>query len=242
MGQVRDLDQLTQEIRLASNGDDRLKWQVGALYFDCARYDRLLPARLFPQAGDDRLQPQQLGAPEQPQHLVGGVRPGQLQADRRPDDHRRPARHLRRQEDPAGEDGRHRRRRPSPMPAVAMCACRTTQVSWDLSAQLRGQSRPERLRPRGQGLPRPDHPGPLGGVQQRLHHRQFGNDPVVGSRLQEYAAGQHPAPERLGLHLRGQGHPAERQRLQRQRRAVQRRQGQGLRPGSRGRVAPRSPT
>jgi iron complex outermembrane receptor protein len=34
MGQVRDLDQLTQEIRLASNGDDRLKWQVGALYFD----------------------------------------------------------------------------------------------------------------------------------------------------------------------------------------------------------------
>uniref|UniRef100_B0T2I0 TonB-dependent receptor n=1 Tax=Caulobacter sp. (strain K31) TaxID=366602 RepID=B0T2I0_CAUSK len=34
MGRVRDLDQLTQEIRLASNGDDRLKWQVGALYFD----------------------------------------------------------------------------------------------------------------------------------------------------------------------------------------------------------------
>ncbi|MDG2529093.1 TonB-dependent receptor [Caulobacter endophyticus] len=34
MGQVRDLDQLTQEIRLASNGEDRLKWQVGALYFD----------------------------------------------------------------------------------------------------------------------------------------------------------------------------------------------------------------
>jgi iron complex outermembrane receptor protein len=34
MGQVRDLDQLTQELRLASNGDDRLKWQVGALYFD----------------------------------------------------------------------------------------------------------------------------------------------------------------------------------------------------------------
>ncbi|PVM87370.1 TonB-dependent receptor [Caulobacter endophyticus] len=34
MGQIRDLDQLTQEIRLASNGEDRLKWQVGALYFD----------------------------------------------------------------------------------------------------------------------------------------------------------------------------------------------------------------
>jgi iron complex outermembrane receptor protein len=34
MGQLRGLDQLTQELRLASNGDDRLKWQVGALYFD----------------------------------------------------------------------------------------------------------------------------------------------------------------------------------------------------------------
>jgi iron complex outermembrane receptor protein len=34
MGQVRDLDQLTQEIRLASNGEGRLKWQVGGLYFD----------------------------------------------------------------------------------------------------------------------------------------------------------------------------------------------------------------
>ncbi|MBW8859273.1 MAG: TonB-dependent receptor [Caulobacter sp.] len=34
MGQVRDLDQLTQEIRLASNGEDKLKWQVGGLYFD----------------------------------------------------------------------------------------------------------------------------------------------------------------------------------------------------------------
>ncbi|MDV3468248.1 TonB-dependent receptor [Stenotrophomonas sp. C3(2023)] len=34
MGQVRDLDQWTQEVRLASTGDDRLKWQVGAFYFD----------------------------------------------------------------------------------------------------------------------------------------------------------------------------------------------------------------
>jgi len=33
-GQVRDLDQLTQEIRLASNGEGKLKWQVGGLYFD----------------------------------------------------------------------------------------------------------------------------------------------------------------------------------------------------------------
>jgi iron complex outermembrane receptor protein len=34
MGRIGNLDQLTQEIRLASNGDTRLKWQVGGLYFD----------------------------------------------------------------------------------------------------------------------------------------------------------------------------------------------------------------
>jgi iron complex outermembrane receptor protein len=33
-GRVHDLDQLTQEIRLASNGEGKLKWQVGGLYFD----------------------------------------------------------------------------------------------------------------------------------------------------------------------------------------------------------------
>lgn len=34
MGQVRDLDQWTQEVRLASVGEERLSWQVGAFYFD----------------------------------------------------------------------------------------------------------------------------------------------------------------------------------------------------------------
>jgi len=34
MGQVRDLDQWTQEVRLASMGDDRLSWQAGLFYFD----------------------------------------------------------------------------------------------------------------------------------------------------------------------------------------------------------------
>ncbi|MAX00961.1 MAG: TonB-dependent receptor [Sphingomonas sp.] len=34
MGQIRDLDQWTQELRLASNGEGALKWQVGAFYFD----------------------------------------------------------------------------------------------------------------------------------------------------------------------------------------------------------------
>ncbi|MFA0924863.1 TonB-dependent receptor [Xanthomonas fragariae] len=34
MGQIRDLDQYTQELRLTSEGDDALQWQVGAFYFD----------------------------------------------------------------------------------------------------------------------------------------------------------------------------------------------------------------
>ena len=33
-GNLRDLDQWTQEVRLASNSDGALKWQVGGLYFD----------------------------------------------------------------------------------------------------------------------------------------------------------------------------------------------------------------
>jgi iron complex outermembrane recepter protein len=34
MGQVAGLDQITQELRLSSRDDARLKWQVGGLYFD----------------------------------------------------------------------------------------------------------------------------------------------------------------------------------------------------------------
>lgn len=34
MGQVRDLDQWTQEFRLASQGDSALRWQAGAYYFN----------------------------------------------------------------------------------------------------------------------------------------------------------------------------------------------------------------
>ncbi|MFA6113969.1 MAG: TonB-dependent receptor [Sphingomonas sp.] len=33
-GNVRSLDQLTQEVRLASDGDNPFKWQVGGMYFD----------------------------------------------------------------------------------------------------------------------------------------------------------------------------------------------------------------
>ena len=33
-GRLRSLDQLTQEIRLSSNGPSRFKWQVGAMWFD----------------------------------------------------------------------------------------------------------------------------------------------------------------------------------------------------------------
>lgn len=34
MGRIRDLDQWTQEVRLASNGDGAFKWQFGGFYFD----------------------------------------------------------------------------------------------------------------------------------------------------------------------------------------------------------------
>ncbi|WP_242512430.1 TonB-dependent receptor [Pseudolysobacter antarcticus] len=34
MGQIRDLDQITQEFRLASTGNDPLQWQTGAYFFD----------------------------------------------------------------------------------------------------------------------------------------------------------------------------------------------------------------
>lgn len=33
-GNIRDLDQWTQEVRLSSNGDGPFKWQVGGMYFD----------------------------------------------------------------------------------------------------------------------------------------------------------------------------------------------------------------
>lgn len=33
-GNVRDLDQLSQELRLSSNGDTRFKWQIGGMWFD----------------------------------------------------------------------------------------------------------------------------------------------------------------------------------------------------------------
>jgi iron complex outermembrane recepter protein len=34
MGRLKDLDQWSQEVRLASNGDGPFKWQVGGMYFD----------------------------------------------------------------------------------------------------------------------------------------------------------------------------------------------------------------
>ncbi|PMV38352.1 hypothetical protein, partial [Pseudomonas sp. FW305-3-2-15-C-LB1] len=33
-GRVGDLDQLSQELRLASNGTGRFKWQIGGIYFE----------------------------------------------------------------------------------------------------------------------------------------------------------------------------------------------------------------
>jgi len=49
-GNLRDLDQLTQEIRLASNGDGPLKWQVGGYYFDARDYTNFYQRAFFIKA------------------------------------------------------------------------------------------------------------------------------------------------------------------------------------------------
>jgi iron complex outermembrane receptor protein len=46
-GVLRDLDQLTQEIRLASNGEGKLKWQVGGFYFDARDYTDFIQRGVF---------------------------------------------------------------------------------------------------------------------------------------------------------------------------------------------------
>jgi iron complex outermembrane receptor protein len=46
-GVLRDLDQLTQEIRLSSNGEGKLKWQVGGFYFDARDYTDFIQRGVF---------------------------------------------------------------------------------------------------------------------------------------------------------------------------------------------------
>jgi hypothetical protein len=86
-----------------------------------------------------------------------------------------------------------------------------TKESWDVSALYKLGDNASVYARVAQGLPGPDHPGPLGGVQFGLHHCGFGDDPVVGSRREGCAARQsRPLRlERLLLHRRR--HPAERQ-------------------------------
>ncbi|WP_421736855.1 TonB-dependent receptor [Caulobacter sp.] len=50
MGKLRDLDQLTQEIRLASDGEGPLKWQVGGFYFDSRDYTDFYQRAYFTKA------------------------------------------------------------------------------------------------------------------------------------------------------------------------------------------------
>ncbi len=46
-GNIRDLDQWTQEVRLASNGDSAFKWQVGGFYFDSRDITEFYQRRYF---------------------------------------------------------------------------------------------------------------------------------------------------------------------------------------------------
>ena len=77
--------------------------------------------------------------------------------------------------DPPAEDRQHRRRACRPTRAAPMSACRTRKPSWDVSALYQVDARRQPLCPRRARLPRADHPGPFGGVQRRLHHREFGD-------------------------------------------------------------------
>ncbi len=59
-GNVRSLDQLTQEVRLASDGDSPFKWQIGGMYFDSRDITEFYQRAYLPQ--HRRAQPEQLGA------------------------------------------------------------------------------------------------------------------------------------------------------------------------------------
>ena len=76
MDGIDDLDQLTQEFRIASQANDRMFWQAGAYYFDSefsvtTNLFNLTPAGHSANHGDAR------------EHGLGRVRPRQLRRDRR---------------------------------------------------------------------------------------------------------------------------------------------------------------
>ena len=53
-GRLRELDQFTEEVRLASDGTGRFKWQVGGIYFDSRDDTEFDQRALLPQPGRAR--------------------------------------------------------------------------------------------------------------------------------------------------------------------------------------------
>ena len=88
MGRIRDLDQWTQEFRLASHDDSALRGRPVRSTSTAAT-----PPTSTSVRGSCRVrpQPEQLGATAQQEHLVGRFRPAELRLHRQVHRHGRPA-------------------------------------------------------------------------------------------------------------------------------------------------------
>ncbi len=200
MGQIRDLDQLTQEIRLASNGEGKLKWQVGGLYFNSRDttdfYQRgyfLLPTSagynpnnwvrlnnlntswaVFGQVSyqlTDALT------------ITGGLR----------DTYDAKKTVLVKTSNNAANVSTYTGRR-----YVRMA---DEQVSWDLSANYQVNPDVSVYARAAKGFRGPTIQGRSAVFNADFTTAELGNDPVVRTGLQELPAREHPALQRLGLHL-----------------------------------------
>ena len=216
-GRVRDLDQLSEEVRLSNSGAGRFKWQIGGIYFesrDTTEFDQrgffLLDASFgttpnpnnfvvlrnvntsyagFGQASYELL-------PKLT--LTGGVR---VTYDEKTTRLGTPPRNA------AGV---------STFPAVRADLCPAGRYAAELGGEpaLRNHPRRERVRAGFAGFPRADDPGAQRGVQLGVRDRDVRDDHVVRGGFQVQSAGQHAALQCDGLLLQGQEHPAERQRRQ----------------------------
>jgi hypothetical protein len=232
-GPLRDLDQLTQEIRLASNGEGKLKWQVGGLYFDARDYTDFYQRGVFVKTNPNNwvvlknentswaVFGQASYEVTDKLTITGGVRQTddtkktRLLKHRR---HRRRRRHLYRSPlcEAVGQQAQLGSERP------------TIRVNDDVSVYARV----------AKGFRGPTIQG-----RSAVFNADFTT--ADSETILSYEAGFKSTLLDNTLRLNASAftyevkrHPAERQRQQRQRRAVQRRQGQGLRHGSRRRMAP----
>ncbi len=211
---IPDLDQITQELRLASDTDGKLDWLVGFYYFD-----EDLRAETFELQQPRPRQPaRRLRLPEPGRQVVGAVRLARLRAERRLELQGRRALHDRRE----GLLGRAPR---SDVPVAHRGADhgvdRRRPRHLGPFRDAEGERRGQRLRPRRHRLPRAVDPGPHPllprlrgryepGDELRLDRRR-GGDPLDRDRPEERAAGPQAPLEPRRLPVRGR-RPAARRR------------------------------